>query len=471
MALPRLFISTDMQMITGINSIDGDKDDVQSLVHALMYQDKFDIVGIASSVSRWQPGKNDDSFIHHVIDKYAENRDELAARADGFKTAAELHDITYQGTKWLSGWSGVPGQTDASRAIVREAREARDAGAPLYVATWGGVGDVAQALHDAPDIAGTVRLLSVAGQLQEPNAHAYLKREFAGQGELWWIDEATTHFGVYATPDTKTPAGNAWAEANARGHGTLGQFFYENTLDVRGTGGTHDGMKMGDSHTTLYLIDGAGNNDDPTAPSWGGQFREAGDRYWVDQAGQAFNFAGSGGARTTYEDRAAWTGDFAARLDWLQSAPPVTAPVKSPVTAPVVPPAPAPANATLGSGGDTLVLKLSQDAWQGSAQYIISVDGRQTGGTQTAKSLQASGQDDTVIVKGDWAAGAHKVTVTFLNDAWGGTAATDRNLHVEGITYNGAALEQGSAELLRNGSVDFGFTDRGMAATADMLFA
>ena len=31
---------------------DGDKDDVQSLVHALMYQDRINIVGIASSTSR-----------------------------------------------------------------------------------------------------------------------------------------------------------------------------------------------------------------------------------------------------------------------------------------------------------------------------------------------------------------------------------------------------------------------------------
>ena len=113
MALPRLFISTDMQMITGINNIDGDKDDVQSLVHALMYQDKFDIVGIASSVSRWQPGKNDASFIHHVIDKYAANQDELARHGSGFKTAAELHGITYQGTKTGAGSSGIGAQTQA----------------------------------------------------------------------------------------------------------------------------------------------------------------------------------------------------------------------------------------------------------------------------------------------------------------------------------------------------------------------
>ncbi|WP_052214589.1 carbohydrate-binding domain-containing protein [Belnapia sp. F-4-1] len=126
------------------------------------------------------------------------------------------------------------------------------------------------------------------------------------------------------------------------------------------------------------------------------------------------------------------------------------------------PPKPAPDNGivkTIGTGADGLVLKISQDAWKGSAQYTISVDGKQIGGTQTASASHAAGQDDVITVRGDWAPGAHKVTVNFLNDAWGGTAATDRNLHVDGITYNGTALAKGTADLLKKGPVDFAFTD------------
>ena len=127
----------------------------------------------------------------------------------------------------------------------------------------------------------------------------------------------------------------------------------------------------------------------------------------------------------------------------------------------VVGPTYEPASVTVGSGPDTLVLSVSQDAYQGSAQYTVSVDGAQVGGTLTASALRPSGQHDTVTVKGDWAAGNHTVAVNFLNDAWGGTAATDRNLYVDGASYNGAAVSGAARTLLSEGAASFGFTEAG----------
>ena len=114
---------------------------------------------------------------------------------------------------------------------------------------------------------------------------------------------------------------------------------------------------------------------------------------------------------------------------------------------------------TAGSGPDSLVLKLSQDAYQGSAQYTVSVDGKQVGGTFTASALKSSGQSDTLTLKGDWAAGVHNVQVKFLNDAYGGTAATDRNLYVDGATYNGAAVSGAAQALKSAGPQSFAFTE------------
>jgi hypothetical protein len=126
-------------MMTGINNIDGDKDDIQSLVHAFMYQDKINIVGISSSTSHHQPGANDEKFINLTIDEYAKDYAKLAAKASGFKTASQLKSITYQGTKKLADSSGAPPATEGSNAIIKEAKAAKAAGEPLYVATWGGM--------------------------------------------------------------------------------------------------------------------------------------------------------------------------------------------------------------------------------------------------------------------------------------------------------------------------------------------
>ena len=114
-----------------------------------------------------------------------------------------------------------------------------------------------------------------------------------------------------------------------------------------------------------------------------------------------------------------------------------------------------PVSLTAGTGPDTLVLRISEDAWQGDAQYTVRVDGLQVGGVFTAKALHAANQSDTLTLKGSWGAGAHTVTVNFINDAWGGTAATDRNLHVDNVIYNGVAHPELARALMGGGAQTF----------------
>ncbi|WP_252955023.1 hypothetical protein [Siccirubricoccus soli] len=98
---------------------------------------------------------------------------------------------------------------------------------------------------------------------------------------------------------------------------------------------------------------------------------------------------------------------------------PTTPSVPTTPTAPTAPTAPSTGTATktIGSGSDALVLKISQDAYDGNAQYTVSVDGKQIGGTLTATALHSADVSDTITVKGDRAAGNHPVAVNFLNDA------------------------------------------------------
>ncbi len=139
---------------------------------------------------------------------------------------------------------------------------------------------------------------------------------------------------------------------------------------------------------------------------------------------------------------------------WLSQP---TTPTGGGTTPPVTPPVP-PAPVTTGTGSDTLVLGISEDAYQGDAQFTVSVDGKQLGGTFTTTASHASGVSQSFTFKGGWAPGAHAVAVNFLNDAWGGSVATDRNLYVNGITYDGTATGQ-SAALMGTGPQSFSVTD------------
>jgi Ca-dependent carbohydrate-binding module xylan-binding len=103
-------------------------------------------------------------------------------------------------------------------------------------------------------------------------------------------------------------------------------------------------------------------------------------------------------------------------------------------------PPPPPSAVTIGSGPDTLALKVSEDAYLGNAQFTVSVDGHQIGGTQTTTALHAAGQTQTFNVLGTFAAGSHTVTVNFLNDAYGGSPSLDRNLFVTGATIDNTAV-------------------------------
>ncbi len=134
-------------------------------------------------------------------------------------------------------------------------------------------------------------------------------------------------------------------------------------------------------------------------------------------------------------------------------APAASAPVVAPAPAPVTAP---PAATTPAGSTDTLVLTVSEDAWNGDARFTVQVDGTQVGGPYVATALRSQGKTQDFTLTGDWTDGAHRVTVTFINDTFGGTPSTDRNLYVEKVTFNGAAATPSSpVSLLGPEPADF----------------
>jgi len=89
-----------------------------------------------------------------------------------------------------------------------------------------------------------------------------------------------------------------------------------------------------------------------------------------------------------------------------------------------------------GTGPSTVTVHVSEDAWNGDAQFVVLVDGQQLGGTQTATANHSAGQWQDITVNGSFDTGPHTVSVHYINDAWGGAGA-DRNLYVQSVDING----------------------------------
>jgi hypothetical protein len=246
-AQPRVVVSSD---IGGT-----DPDDFQSMVHLLLYADQFDLEGILSS----PPGPGRLQHILHVIDGYERDYPNLKTWSARYPTPAALRAISKQGETERAGFAGTGAPTDGSRWLIQCARHA-DA-RPLHVLVWGGLEDLAQALHDAPDILPKLRVYFIGGpnKMWSVDAYNYIEQNHP---KLWMIEANSTYRGWFAGGNQAGEWGNAaFVAAHVKGHGALGDFF----ADLLGAT-----IKMGDSPSVGWLLHG--DPTDPSKPGWGGRF-------------------------------------------------------------------------------------------------------------------------------------------------------------------------------------------------------
>lgn len=243
----RVIVSTD---IGGT-----DPDDFQSLVHFLLYADVFDVEGLISSP--YGPGRKE--HILQVIGYYERDYANLRTHSASYPTPEALRALTKQGATEAPGPSGVGKPTEGSQWIIRCAR--RSDPRPLWVLVWGGIEDLAQALHDAPDILPKLRVYFIGGpnKMWSVDAYNYIEEHHP---RLWMIEANATYRGWFVGGQQAGEWGNtSFVASRVAGRGALGDFFA--TL-LKGT------IKMGDSPSVGYLL--RGRPEDPTRPSWGGQF-------------------------------------------------------------------------------------------------------------------------------------------------------------------------------------------------------
>lgn len=249
----RVIVSTD---IGGT-----DPDDFQSMVHLLLYSDVFDIEGLISS--SYGPGRKED--ILKVIDCYESDYPNLKTYSHKYPTPDALRKITKQGEKERAPYTGVRQSTEGSNWIIECAR--RNDPRLLYVLVWGGIEDLAQALHDAPDILSKLRIYWIGGPNKKwsPDAYQYIVDHHP---DLWMIESNATYRGWFTGGNQSDEWGNKeFVTKHIAGKGALGSFF---TTQLGGT------IKMGDTPSVGWLL--KGNPEDPAQPGWGGSFVRAWER-------------------------------------------------------------------------------------------------------------------------------------------------------------------------------------------------
>lgn len=288
-----------------------DPDDKQSMVHLMTYSDVFDLEGIISSP--WGPGRK--SHILEVIDAYEKDYENLKTWSD-FPTPDELRAIAKQGAIDVRPDPGWAEPTEGSKWIVECAK--RPDPRPLYIANWGAIDDVAQALHDAPEIAEKIRIYWIAGpnrqRGRDPKPMApnrYMEAEFK---DMWWIQADQTYRGMFNGGNMSGEWSNgSFPKTNVVGHGALGAYW--KTISKQD-------LKMGDTPSILFYL----NNDisDPTKEGWGGAFirYENGTNWWRDNPASNVKEGSFMGAKTVNKWRQDFLGHWKNRMDWCTAKNP-----------------------------------------------------------------------------------------------------------------------------------------------------
>ncbi len=247
---PRILISTD---IGGT-----DPDDNQSMIHLLMYSEKFIIEGLVSSPSYGNGSKEE---ILRMIDLYEKDFPKLVKHQKDLATPDYLRSVTKQGKRGNAPYEGYTTATEGSKWIIECAK--KKSTQPLWILGWGGLEDVAQALHDAPEIQKNIRIYWIGGPNKKwsANSYAYIAANFP---ELWFIEVNSSYYGLFSNKNTLDSVNNSdYYDKYIQAAGHLGKDFKNY---YKGD------VKMGDTPSLLYMMDGDPNN--PSRESWGGSFEK-----------------------------------------------------------------------------------------------------------------------------------------------------------------------------------------------------
>lgn len=215
-----------------------DFDDFQSLVHLLVYADAIDLEGMIASP--WGAARDRKRHLLDLVDLYARDYPNLRTYSPRYPTPEHLRSISKQGGL-DSQYARLSGRTEGSDLIIYCAKRADDR--PLWLLVWGGIDDLAQAVHDNPSIKAKLRVYFIGGPNKKwsTTAYDYLAREHR---DLWIIEANSTYRGWFTGGDQAGEFNNtAFVSTHVKGRGALGDYFV-----------IAPKIKMGDTPSLAYVM-------------------------------------------------------------------------------------------------------------------------------------------------------------------------------------------------------------------------
>ena len=338
---------------------DGEVDDQNSVIRALLYANEMDIAGIVLTSSMYHyagnPARGIEPFrwtgtqwLYDLLDAYEQVYPNLCVHAAGYPAPSYLRSVTKIGN--ITNKGEMDEVTEGSEFLKELFLD--DDPRTLYVQTWGGTNTTARALRSIEqEHAGTRAWPAIQQKIydklvvyiildQDENYGSYIAQAWP---DLKVLNDVSNfwHF-AYAwqlhADELNTTLHASWQRANIAGahdplmarYALMGdgktvkgeldneQRGWDSYLETNPTYERYDFISEGDSPSFLYLIDtGLRSLENPSWGGWGGRFGADGINSVADFDPHSQAWEASYTLTRWFDDI---NNDFAARVDWC-SAP------------------------------------------------------------------------------------------------------------------------------------------------------
>ncbi len=339
---------------------DGEVDDMNSVIRALLYSDEMDIAGIVLTSSMYHYAGDKEKgiepfrwtgtdWISKYLDAYEEVLPNLRKHDPNYPDADYLRSVTKIGN--ISNKGEMDEVTEGSEFLKNLFLDDDDR--TLYVQTWGGTNTTARALKSIEEeYSGTDEWEDIQKKInnklvlyiildQDESYSNYIAKKWP---DLKIINDRSNfwHFAYawHMHDDSVNTALHAdWNKENLLNKGALMDHYalmgdgnvIDGELDEeqRGTEDylknnpnyeKYDFISEGDSPSFLYLVNnGLRSTEDPSYGGWGGRFglAEDSDNHWINNA---LDYDEKAGDYESIYTLTRWfddmQNDFAARADW-----------------------------------------------------------------------------------------------------------------------------------------------------------